>query len=227
MGSDPPMYAEPQRYPAVVTDRWGRFETTLVNDGQNFEMELRDHRFKGNSIDSLELVESPVSTGEPPTLSHGDLCSCTIEWTMSVQVAASGTTESAEAKLRARLVLGDPAPNHAIDYVGVTLVLHLPGAVIETTRPQGWMEDALLDLQRQLPDGFRLVACISCAFSAYHPAGSGFIGSMACFRAAKDAYRAVNSKRDLFQVWPQRSGFVQETFCCPQFERRISCRGFH
>ncbi|WP_330294999.1 hypothetical protein [Streptomyces sp. NBC_00503] len=28
-------YDPPQEYPTVVHDRWGRFETTLVNDGQN------------------------------------------------------------------------------------------------------------------------------------------------------------------------------------------------
>ena len=225
MSNGQPLYAEPQRYPAAVTDTRGRVETTLVNDGQNFEMVVRGNRFEGATLDGLELLGPPADAGGLPDLHHGYLCSCTIEWIMPVQVAALGA-ESVEARLHARLVLGDPAPNNAIDNLGVTLALHLPGGVVETTRPQGWMEDALLDLLNRLPDGVHLVACIACAFSDYHPAGSGVIGSMACFRGAKDAYRAVDSKRDLFQVWSQRSGFVQETFCCPEFEQRQSGAGY-
>jgi Family of unknown function (DUF6304) len=219
------LYTEPQRYSAVVTDRWGRFETTLVNDGQSFELVVRGHRFQGATLDGLELVGPPADTSEPPDLNRGDLCSCTIEWIMPVRIAVSGA-EPDEMALHARLTLGDPAPNGAIDHVGVVLALHLRGGVIETTRPHGLMEDALLDLLHRLPADARLVSCICCAFSDYHPVGSGFIGTLACFRDAKDAYRTVNSKRDLFQVWPQLSGFVQETFWCPQFEQRQSGAGY-
>lgn len=139
---------------------------------------------------------------------------------------ASGARHHLSVPLTARLVLGDPAPHKAVDFVGVTLQLHLPTGVVETTAPQGWMEDALMDLQRRLPDGTRLLACISCAYSDYHPAGSGFIGSMACFRGCKDAYRAVAGKPDLFALWDKKSGFVQETFHCPDFEQRQSGTGY-
>ncbi|MFE5035855.1 DUF6304 family protein [Streptomyces sp. NPDC056683] len=217
-------YGSPQHYPAVVTDRWGQCETTLINSGGTFTMVLRGNRFEGTSVDSLALVGAPTEA-EPPALNHGDLCSCTIEWRMSVE-ASLADTGLTSIPLTARLALGDPAPDNAIDSVGVTLKLHLPTGVVETTTPQGWMEDALLDLQRRLPDGTRLLACISCAFSDYHPAGSGFIGSMACFRDRKDAYRAVAGKWDLFDLWDERSGFVQETFHCPDFEQRQSGSGY-
>ncbi|MEU1182500.1 DUF6304 family protein [Streptomyces sp. NPDC005820] len=218
-------YASPQHYPAVVTDCWGRFETVLVNNGGTFTMVLRGNRFEGTSVDSLQLVGAPAETVEPPALHHGDLCSCAIEWRMPVEVSLADSGR-VSVPLTARLVLGDPAPNNAIDSVGVTLQLHLPTGVVETTAPQGWMEDALMDLQRRLPDGTRLLACISCAYSDYHPAGSGFIGSMACFRDCKDAYRAVAGKPDLFALWDKKSGFVQETFHCPDFERRQSGTGY-
>ena len=218
-------YASPQHYPAVVTDRWGRFETTLVNTGGTFTTVVRGNRFEGTSVDGLELVGAPAETGEPPVLNHGDLCSCTIEWRMPVEVSLAGAGVSS-VPLTARLVLGDPAPDNGIDCVGVTLRLHLPTGVVETSAPQGWMEEALADLQRRLPDGTRLLACISCAFSDYHPAGAGFIGSMACFRDRKDAYRTVADKWDLIALWDRRSGFVQETFHCPDFEQRRPGSGY-
>ncbi|MFB7270954.1 DUF6304 family protein [Streptomyces sp. NPDC056244] len=218
-------YASPQHYPAVVTDRWGRFETTLVNNGGTFTMVLRGNRFAGTSVDGLELIGAPAETDEPPALHHGDLCSCSIEWRMPVEVSLADT-EPMSVPLTVRLVLGDPAPNNSIDPTGVTLQLHLPTGAVETTAPRGWMEDALTDLQHRLPVGTRLLACISCAFSDYNPAGSGFIGSMACFRDSKDAYRAVASKRDIFALWDKKSGLVQETFHCPDFEQRQPGTGY-
>jgi hypothetical protein len=130
------------------------------------------------------------------------------------------------ANLTGRLTLGDPDTRRGIDHVGVALALRLPGAIVETTRDHGLMEEALLDLHRNLPHGVRLAACISCAFSDYHPAGSGFIGTMACFRDAKDDYRAVSGKSELFQVWDRLSGFVQETFACTDFEQRRPGAGY-
>jgi len=49
---------------------------------------------------------------------------------------------------------------------------------------------------------------------------------MACFRDHENAYRAVAGKRDLFALWDRRSGFVQETFHCPDFEQRPSGSGY-
>ncbi|GAB2936336.1 hypothetical protein GCM10027075_40790 [Streptomyces heilongjiangensis] len=223
--SEAPVYASPQHYPAAVTDRWGRFETTLVNSGGMFTMTLRGNRFEGTSVDGLELVGEPAESDEPPALHEGALCSCAIEWRMPVEVSLADTGRTS-VPLTARLTLGDPAPNNAIDSVGVTLRLHLPSGVVDTTAPRGTMEDALADLRRRLPDGTRLLACVSCAYSDYHPAGSGFIGSLACFRDNKDAYRAVAGKQDLFALWDQNSGFVQETYHCPDFEQRRPGTGY-
>jgi len=219
-----PQYSELQRYPAVVVDRRGRFETTLVNDGRRFELELRGNRFAGGALDGLELVGSPENAAEPPDLHEYGLCSCVIEWTMPIRVAHPGVAAAA-SDLVARLTLGDPTPRRGLDRVEVTLALHLATGVT-TTSPHGYMEDALLDLRRRLPADVRLVACISCAFSDYNPAGSGFIGTMACFREVKDAYRSVDGKRGLFQVWNELSGFVQETFVCDDYEQRRPGAGY-
>lgn len=229
-----PGYPSPQHHPAVVTDRWGRVETTLVEDDGRFTLFLRGNRFEGTSVDSLELVGAPVDSGEPPELRSGDLCSCTVEWRMPVRVSLADAGP-ASVPLTARLVIGEADPRRvagsagsadAADPVGVTLTLHLPGGDVATTTPRDWLEDALTDLRHLLPDGTRLLACISCAFSDYHPAGSGFSGSLACFRDCKDAYRAVTGKSGLFDVWHRNSGFVQETFHCPDFEQREPGAGY-
>ena len=84
----------------------------------------------------------------------------------------------------------------------------------------------MLDLQRQLPAGSYLRACITCAYSDYSPGGNGLFGGLACFRGHKAEYLAVRSKRDLLDIWDKRTGFVQETYLCPEFDRRQPGSGY-
>jgi hypothetical protein len=100
------------------------------------------------------------------------------------------------------------------------LRLHIKEHEYLSSGKTGWFEDELLDLARQLPAGTYLKACINCAFSDYSPYGHGLFGGLACFRNSKQEYRQVKSKGDLFQIWEKNAGFVQETYLCPEFERR-------
>ncbi|MBV6697778.1 DUF6304 family protein [Kitasatospora aureofaciens] len=220
-------YDPPLRLPAVVTDRWGRVDTVLVNDGQTFSLLLRGNRFEGSSLDALELAGRLDEDGLPPDLTRLDeLCSCTIEWSTPLQVAGPDGGRL-PATLHGRVVLGDPGPSGGLDALHVTLRLDLPdGGTVETAAPWEDMEDALLDLRRQLPPGVRILACITCAHSDYSPAGSGFMGSMACFRDSKDTYRTVSGKPGLLAIWDHRTGFTQETFHCPEFEPRRPGTGY-
>ncbi|MGW6710089.1 DUF6304 family protein [Streptomyces sp. NPDC054956] len=217
-------YQQPQEYPAVVHDRWGRFETTLVNDGQNFSLALRGNRFEGPMLAYLELSESaPEGQEQPPDVTEdSELASCTVEWRMPVPVAG---VEAGAAELHVRLLLGDSEPRRGAP-AEVELALHLPTGIVETARAHGLIEDALLSLQGHLPEGVHLQACFTCAFSDYSPAGSDVFGTMACFRDSKDAYRAVRTKRDIFALWPENAGSVQETFLCDQYERRAPNTGY-
>jgi hypothetical protein len=84
----------------------------------------------------------------------------------------------------------------------------------------------MLDVQNQLPSGTHLRACITCAYSDYSPVGHGLFGGLACFRDNKSEYLAVRSKADLFRIWSKMTGFVQETYLCPEFERRQPRTGY-
>jgi hypothetical protein len=90
----------------------------------------------------------------------------------------------------------------------------------------GWFEDELLDLQRQLPDGMLMKACINCAFSDYSPYGHALFGGLACFRGNKDGYGAVKGKSDIFRIWDTMTEFVQETYLCPEFKKRLPGTGY-
>jgi hypothetical protein len=126
----------------------------------------------------------------------------------------------------ARLELGNPAPNGGLDREHLTLELRLGGRTYQSSGRSGWFEDEMLDVQGQLPPGTYLRACITCAYSDYSPIGHGLFGGMACFRDNKAEYLAVRSKADLFRIWGTMTEFVQETYLCPEFERRQPGTGY-
>ena len=186
---------------------------------------IRGVEFAGTDFDALEPAEGTDPDQLAPfTLQCNCLCACTIETEMPLPVVVNG--DAAEGLLLVRLELGEPTARGSIDREVLTLALRLGLAVYHSRGTSGWFEDELLDLQRQLPQGSYLKACITCAFSDYSPAGHGLFGCLACFRDNKAGYSAVRGKRDLFRVWGTMSGFVQETYLCPDYRRRVPGTGY-
>ena len=56
--------------------------------------------------------------------------------------------------------------------------------------------------------------------------GHDLFGGLACFRDNKSGYRAVRSEGDSFRIWATVTEFVQETYLCPEFERRLPGTGY-
>jgi hypothetical protein len=213
------------RYPARYSDRSGEEPILVRNDGKILSVTIRGVTFQGSDFDALESMP-----GTDPdllssfTLQQNALCFCVIDVEIPVPIATPhGVTEGV---LAAHLELGNPAPNGGIDREFLSLRLGLGDRVLTSRGWPGWFEDELADLQRQMPEGTYLKACISCAFSDYSPLGHGLFGGLACFRDNKAGYRSVRTKRDLFEVWGTMTEFVQETFLCPVFERRAPGTGY-
>jgi Family of unknown function (DUF6304) len=212
-------------YAASYTDRVGTEVTSIANDGTALSMVVRGVEFAGPDFDGLEPVAGTDHDRLASfTLQGGTLCSCVIEADIPIPVATPAGTE--EGVLTARLELGNPAPNGGLDREHLTLELRFAGRAYKSGGRSGWFEDEMLDVQGQLPHGTYLRACITCAFSDYSPAGHGLFGGLACFRDNKAEYLAVRSKTDLFRVWGTMTGFVQETYLCPDFERRRPGTGY-
>ncbi|WP_256726952.1 DUF6304 family protein [Streptomyces acidiscabies] len=119
--------------------------------------------------------------------------------------------------------------NAAVDEQTLSVFLRLDGHDHHASEGLHDIESALHDIQRHLPSGTRLKACVACAWSDYSPAGSGLMGSLACFRDAKDAYRRVSGKHGpdgIFACWDLLTEFVQETWVCGEFEQRVGDPGY-
>jgi hypothetical protein len=211
------------RYPARYRNQHGEERTYIENDGHYLSMTLRGVAFSGFMFDDFEPQGTPLAEELSSfTFYRRELCACTIECEMPMGIRAATGEET--GTLSIRLELGAPLA-HRLESKTVRLSLRTSERTVESAA-FGDFEYALLDIQKQLPPGMFMVACINCAFSDYNPVGAGIFGCLACFRGQKDAYRAVASKDDLFDLWDSLTEFVQETHVCQEFERRKPGTGY-
>lgn len=212
------------RYPTTYTDARGSEQTVIINDSDTLRVRLRGVDFIGPDFDSL----SPTEGATPEqirqfTLQQGDLCSCRIECRIPVPIGGRIETDGT---LLVELVLGDPAPNGWLDREDLRLVLRFDDHTFASPGTSGWFEGELLKIQAQLPDGVFIKACINCLYSDYSPYGHGLFGCMMCFRNLKAEYLKVTSKAEFWAVHGRQDRFVQETFLCPEFARRVVGTGY-
>ena len=217
-------------YTTRYRDRFGEENTTILNDGESLAMTIRGVRFQGNDFDYFE----PQDVSDPAqlssfTLSHGSLCSCVIEADIPVPVVTP--TGIVDILLTFVLELGNPLPTGQIDRERLKLCLILNEQSYTSEGNTGWFEDEMLNLQSRLPPGIFMKVCINCAFSDYSPYGHGLFGNMICFRANKRGYLALPLGKDFdqvdyFEVMATVSEMVQETYLCPEFEKRVSGTGY-
>jgi len=212
-------------YPTKYSDRRGVELAEMRNDGSTLSIRLRGVSFSGADFDALEPEsDSPLDLLSQFTFWNGVLCDCTLDCEIPVPVVFAD--ETLPSTLRMHLELGAPgAANGGLDRELLSLSIDLKGQVYRSAGTDGFFEYELLSLQSTLPPSSYLKACISCAHSDYHPVGHGLFGGMACFRQVKEEYAKVKSKQDLFGVWGQ-SERVQETYLCPEFERRRPGTGY-
>ncbi|WP_405974797.1 DUF6304 family protein [Streptomyces sp. NBC_00988] len=212
-------------WPGRYTDRHGTEVVVFESDGrESIRTTIRGVRFEGDTMDDLGALG-----GEPPeapfAFFDGALCSCLLEWEVPMSVAVEGQGVRT-AVLDCALRLGGPAgPGRGLDAETLTTTLRLDGREYRNSEGDDDFEDALNEIQRQLPDGARLRACVACVWSDYHPLGHGLMSGLACFRTAKDIYRLVEGKRgpdNIFDAWDSRTEFVQETWLCGEFEHRTT-----
>lgn len=217
-------------YPARYKDRFGEERTTILDDGDSLTMAIRGVQFRGKDFDGFE----PEDVSDPAQLAsftflHGSLCFCIIEADIPVPVVTPSGIEG--GMLTFELELGEPLPTGQMDRERLTLRLAVNGQTYSSDGKSGWFEDEMLGVQRKLPPGTFMKACINCAFSDYSPHGHGLFGNMICFRANKAGYLALPTgedfcKDDYFAVLGTISEMVEETHLCPEFERRKPGTGY-
>lgn len=212
-------------YVARYRDARGMEQTVITNDSLTLCMELRGVRFTGSDFDAFEPDQNATSDQLAKfSLHHNSLCSCQIECEIPVAISVHG--EPQQATLFVDLMLGDPRPNRGLEREDLNLKIVTDFGEYSSSGRWGVFEHELLEIQSQLPSGVYIRACINCLYSDYSPYGNGAFGGMMCFKNRKSEYLKVKSKLDFFSIHDQFERFVQETYLCGEFERRVSGTGY-
>jgi hypothetical protein len=211
------------RYDGTYTDAGGRDDIAFLNDGGTLRVTIRGVEFTGSDFDGLSPVAGSTNLGGF-ALHRDALCACSFAFDIPVAMIVEGSEIS--GRLRAELELGAPAPNGGIDREQLKLTLEYGDHRVTSSGTSGWFEDELARIQEQLPEAVFIKACINCLFSDYSPYGHGLFGGMMCFRNMKGEYLRVKSKRDFLAIHGRQERFVQETYLCPEFSRRVAGTGY-
>jgi hypothetical protein len=199
-------------------DRHGLEQVAFHNDGSIIGVRVRGVDFAGPDFDSLRPAPGQEADAAAFDLHNGELSSCTMCWTVPLTVVVG--ERSTAGTLDCRLLLAAPSRQRRYLAVELHLTLCFEDTRVPTRGPHGDFEGALDELHRELPAEVFLKTCISCAWSDYNPASALLFGAMSCFRADKDAYRSVRDKEDLLELLDADPPQVQETWLCPEYERR-------
>lgn len=204
-------------YKVIFHDKFGTEKTEIHSDGSNLKTTLRGIDFEG---DCFETLEGKLDKEKFEYLEFegyegvGDLTNCKFIVDIIIKIEKKGI-EISEI-LNAEITTGKD-----IGGSGLILILKTGHSEYKTSKKFGFFEDALVDIQDQLPEDTKMKTCLSCKYAHYNPYGNGMFGGLYCFREMKEMVDEVNSKGTLFQMFEiagkENKVFnVQETFDCEE-----------
>ena len=207
-----------KKYKTTYEDKFGTERSEFQSDGSELKIKLRGIEFKGICFESLEgklnkeKFEYVEFEGEKET---GDLTNCkfNLEIPLNLLTGKDEITKLVEIEVQ----IGKS------ENYGVSLKLESGKNLIASLKRYGFFEDAIIDLQNQLPHFEKIKSCLSCKFSHYNPYGNGMFGYLFCFKKIKEKAIKIQSKDSLFDLWEladkeEKVFNVQETFLCNEHE---------
>lgn len=215
---------QPQVFPGTYTDEHGREQIVWrIGPSRHWGPDRFDIRtvirgvpVAGPDFDALEPHENAAAVRAGLCIDAWDTIDrCVFTGALPCTLEVSGEWRLSALNFELNLPLGGSGES-------LQLAVEVDGVTYHTAG-HGYFEDAMHVLEQRLPEGVRLVSCVTCLFSDYSPHGHGLTG-MWCHRDAKDAYLAVRSKDDYFEVPVTEQ--VLETYRCPDYQRRIPGTGY-
>lgn len=198
-----------RKYPTLYQDKFGKETSEFSSNGSDLYITLRGIEFEGGCFEALEgkidksKFEYVEFQGEE---NFGDLKNCKFKVIFPAKFIVSN--EEKIGSLKAEIQL-----EHKEDY-GVKLLFQFKSIQISNSKSYGHFESAIIEIQKKLPNNFKLKNCLSCKYSHYHPLGNGLFGDLYCFKKIKGKTKKIINKETLFSAWDKNVFNTQETYDC-------------
>lgn len=207
-----------KKYKAIYRDKHGTEISEFQSNGSELKIELRGIEFSGNCFEELEgkIDENKFDYVEYEGVKdRGDLTDC--KFNLEIPLSVVRGEKEINKILQTEVQLGES------ENYGITIKIESEKEFISTSRSFGYFEDAIIDIQNQLPNEERLKCCLSCKFSHYNPYGNGMFGYLFCFKKIKEKTNQVEDKDSLFDLWKtadkeNKIFCVQEVHVCEEHE---------
>jgi hypothetical protein len=226
-------------YKGIYRDNLGTREIVITNDYQTLTTEIDGVIFSGSDFDELSVDDKSKYTDaqltrftflKTPIYESKNLletlCDCLFETVIPQVIIDKVNNIQFDAELKIEIILGHPRserPGHGIEFEYVTLSLEIAGKIY--TGRSDLFESALDGIRNQIEDRYHLKNCYGCMYGDYSVYGQACFGSMHCFRNQKAEYRKVTNKEEYMELGSPDM-FVQEIYCCDQFEIRSRGAGY-
>jgi len=206
------------KYPTQYQDRFGKEQAVFQSNGSELKIRLRGIEFEGSCFETLEgKINLNKFEYDRPKSEDGfaDLINCEFYLEMPIKIIKSGIETLRVIQAEIQL---DKDKNY-----GVSLTIQINSVPITNSKRFGYFEDALVEIQEQLPKDEQIKSCLSCKFSHYSPFGNGMFGDLYCFSKIKERTNEIEDKSSLFAIWDlahkeDKLFNVQETFDCEVHE---------
>jgi hypothetical protein len=205
-----------RKYQTIYKDKFGIEKTEIISNGSELNIQLRGLDFSGRCFELLEGKLDKMKFeyevfNENQVL--GDLTNCNFIVTFPVTFLKHN--KEVKEHIQADIVIGE-----RYNY-GVKLILKFSEFDILNTNRYDFFEDALINIQDQLPNYMILKTCLSCRYSHYHPLGNAMYGGLFCFKAIKEKMDKIKEKNSLLNLYGInqyniKGTPVQETFDCDE-----------
>jgi len=227
-----------ETYKGIYKDSTGTVAIEVINEPNTLTTVIDGVEFSGSELDDLSVEDQSKYTPEQLArftflkipIYQTDrisetLCNCSIEIVVPQVIIDTLNTIEFYADLTFENSLGAPRPDprRGIEYDNTTLTLTIAGKVYTATG--GDFESAADGIRKQFGDRHHFKNCYGCMYGDYSVYGNSTFGSMLCFRNQKEEYSKVTTKQEYMQLGPP-DGYVQETYCCEQFEIRNKRVGY-
>jgi hypothetical protein len=226
-------------YKGLYKDNLGTREIVIENDSYTLTTEIDGVIFNGSEFDDLTVDDKTKYTDhqlarftflktpiyESDRISE-TLCDCLFEIVTPQVIIDKVNNIQINSDLKIEIILGharSERPGQGIEFEYVTLSLEIAGKMY--TGRSEYFESSFDKIRDQIGDKYHLKNCYGCMYGDYSVGGQGCFGSMHCFRNQKVEYSKVTNKSEYMELAPPYR-FVQEIYCCDQFEIRSKGAGY-